>query len=135
MAMLAKFSIAAALQLCTIAIAGAQDLAPRAYVITPLHLNSVILTYSFNGGNLLFDGAVPITGATAQINVPIFSYYHSLNFFGRSANIAVSLPYGVGNFKGTTFGAPAHQYRSGLLDSFYRLDRKSPRLKSSHLVI
>ena len=120
MATLARFSIAAALQLCTIAIAGAQDLAPRAYVITPLHLNSVILTYSFNGGNLLFDGAVPITGATAQINVPIFSYYHSLNFFGRSANIAVSLPYGVGNFKGTTFGAPAHQYRSGLLDSFYR---------------
>jgi hypothetical protein len=34
----------------------AQDLAPRAYVITPVHSNAVILTYAFYKGSVLFDG-------------------------------------------------------------------------------
>src|SRR5690349_4471796 len=42
----------------------AQDLAPRAYLITPLHSNAVNLTYSFFHGGLDFNGVVPITGAT-----------------------------------------------------------------------
>ena len=51
----------------------AQDLAPRAYLITPVHSNAVTLSYSFFTGNLIFDGSVPITGATARVNVPILS--------------------------------------------------------------
>lgn len=51
----------------------AQDLAPRAYIITPMHSNAVTLTYSFFDGDLLFDGEVPITGATACAHVSIFS--------------------------------------------------------------
>jgi len=98
----------------------AQDLTPRAYVITPVGANVVNLTYSHLGGSLLFDGAVPITGATASIQLPTFSYYRSLNFFGRSANIAVGIPYGVGDFNGKVFDAPRHAYRSGLLDSSVR---------------
>src|ERR1700758_4704432 len=31
----------------------AQDLSPRAYVITPVHSNAVILTYSFFSGSVL----------------------------------------------------------------------------------
>jgi hypothetical protein len=89
-------------------------------VITPVRSNAIILTYSYFSGSVLFDGAVPITGAVAHVNVPSFTYYHSLNFLGRSANIAATLPYGVGNFRGTVTGAAAHAYRSGMLDSFYR---------------
>jgi len=110
----------AALELCASGIAWGQDLAPRAYVITPLHWNAVTLTYTYNTGSLLFDGAVPITGATANISAPSITYYHALNFFGRSANILASLPYGVGNFQGHAIGAEQHAYRSGLLDSVYR---------------
>ena len=117
---LTKLALAGALGLCASGMVRGQDLAPRAYVITAVHSNAITVTYSYNTGNLLFDGAVPITGATANISTPILTYYHSLNFFGRSANVAVSLPYGVGNFRGTALGAEAHLYRSGLLDSFYR---------------
>ncbi len=117
---LGKLAIAAALALCSLGIARGQDLAPRAYVITPLHWNAITLTYTYNAGSLEFDGAVPITGATAKINVPSITYYHSLNFFGRSANVLASLPYGVGNFQGHAIGAEQHAYRSGLLDSVYR---------------
>jgi hypothetical protein len=35
-------------------------------VITPLHANAIALTYSYYTGGLQFDGAVPITGATAN---------------------------------------------------------------------
>jgi Putative MetA-pathway of phenol degradation len=97
-----------------------QDLTPREFIITPISSNAVILTYSYFYGNVVFDGAVPITGARATVNVPIFSYYHSLNFFGRSANISVAVPYGIGSFNGTVAGVPRYGYRSGLRDSFVR---------------
>ncbi len=98
----------------------AQDLAPRAYVITPLRTNAVTITYSFLDGSILFDGAVPITDATSRASAAIFSYYHSFNFFGRSANIAAFLPYGVAHFRGQVLGAETNVYRSGLRDSGYR---------------
>jgi hypothetical protein len=93
-----------------------QDLSPRAYVITPLHTNVIILTYSFFHGSVLLDGAAPITGATGTYSVPIVTYYHSFSLFGRSANMNASLPYAVGNFQGNVAGQPRQLYRSGLLD-------------------
>ena len=98
----------------------AQDLSPRAYVITPLHSNAVTLTWSFYDGSIDYNGALPVSGATGTYSVPIFSYYHGFGLFGHSANVVASLPYGVGNFQGTTLGAEKHLYRSGLLDSAYR---------------
>jgi outer membrane putative beta-barrel porin/alpha-amylase len=98
----------------------AQDLAPRAYIITPVHSNAVNLTYSYLDGGLIFDGNVPITGATARVHVAILSFSHSMNFFGRTANFTASLPYGVGNFRGTVADAEALAYRSGLLSSSFR---------------
>jgi hypothetical protein len=99
----------------------AQDLAPRAYVITPVHSNAIIITWGFYEGGLNFNGTVPITNATGTYQVPIFSYYHSLSFFGRSANITASLPYAVGNFQGDLSGQSRSLYRSGLLDSSFRV--------------
>ncbi len=98
----------------------AQDLAPRGYLITPVHSNAVTVSYSFFSGNLLFDGTVPITGASAKVNVSILSLTHSLSFFGRSANFTASLPYGVGNFQGTVAEAETRAYRSGMLNSAFR---------------
>src|SRR5271163_973056 len=99
----------------------AQDLAPRAYVITAVHSNAITITWAFYDGGLNFNGTIPVTNATGTYYVSIFSYYHSLNFFGRSANIAASLPYGVGTFQGTVLGQSRSIYRSGLLDSVFRL--------------
>jgi hypothetical protein len=104
----------------TSALCHGQDLTPRAYVITPVRSNAVILTYNFSDGGVLFDNSAPITNASATLDVPIFSYYHSLSFFGRSANITASLPYGVGHFQGEFLDNETKLYRSGLLDSFFR---------------
>ena len=101
-------------------ICRAQDLAPRAYIITPIHSNAVTLTYSLFDGSLFFEGTVPITGATARAHAAIFNYSRSLNIWGRTANFTASLPYGIGNFRGTVVGAETLAYRSGLLPATFR---------------
>jgi hypothetical protein len=98
----------------------AQDLAPRAYVITAVHTNAINTTWSFYDGGVNFNGTIPVTNATGTYNISIFSYYHSLNFFGRSANIVAYLPYGVGTFQGDLSEQHRSVYRSGLLDSSFR---------------
>jgi hypothetical protein len=80
----------------------------------------VNLTYSYLDGSIIFDGTVPITDATARVNISILSFSHSMNFFGRTANFTASLPYGVGNFRGTVANAETLAYRSGLLASSFR---------------
>ena len=72
------------------------------------------VSWSFYDGSINYNGALPVSDATGTYSVPIFSYYHSFGFFGRSANVVASLPYGVGNFEGTVSGAGNNLYRSVL---------------------
>ena len=122
-----RFSQATLVAVAAIVVAGgarplhAQDLAPRAYVITPLRSNAVTLGYSYNDGELLLGGTVPVTGATGKLSVPSVTYYRSFGLFGRSANVLAALPYGVGTFAGQVFEEQRSIYRSGLLDSVFRL--------------
>ena len=109
---------AATLLLCR--MAAGQDLAPRAYVISPIHSNAVVVTYSFFTGNLDLGGGLPITDAKATANVPSLSIFHSMRFFGRTSNFTAALPYGVANFNGKVLDTQTNVYRSGLLDSVYR---------------
>jgi hypothetical protein len=105
----------------SLALLKAQDLSPRAYVITPLHFNAVTFTYAYYSGSLLFNGAAPITGATGTYSVPAITYYHSFGMFGRSANLNIALPYAIGTFQGEVGGQGQQIYRSGLVDTTYRL--------------
>ena len=118
---MARVSVALPLALfLTHSTCSAQDLAPRAYIITPVHWNAVTMTYSFSDGNTLFDAAIPITDVaptlSSALNAASLSYFHSLDFFGRSANITLTIPYGVGNFDGKFIDNEKKVYRSGLLD-------------------
>jgi len=99
----------------------AQDLAPRAYIVTPVRSNALTLSYSYNDGALLFAGTVPITGATGKLSVPSVTYYHAFSLFGRSANVLAGLPYGVGTFEGNVLGEEQSTSRSGLFDSVFRV--------------
>jgi hypothetical protein len=121
MRLFVKLMLSTTIAACSQQPLSAQDLSPRAYVITPVHWNAVVLSWSFYDGSILFNGTAPITGATGTYHVSIFSYYHSFNFFGRSANVTGSLPYAVGNFQGTVAGAGMQLSRSGLVDSAFRL--------------
>ena len=91
-----RFVLISALLIVVSAHAFAQNLSPRAYVITPNQSNAVTATWSFYKGGLNFNGTVPIKDAKGTYSVPILSYYHAFNFFSRSANFNLSLPYAVG---------------------------------------
>jgi len=114
--LLASFAAWLVLALCPIAALRAQTLAPRAYVITPVHGNAITFSWSYFNGGLNFNGAIPVTGATGTYSVPAVSYYHSFGLFGRSTNFVAILPYGVGTFQGSFPGNQRQVYRSGLLD-------------------
>ncbi|HJY91846.1 MAG TPA: transporter, partial [Candidatus Acidoferrum sp.] len=115
MRLILQLLLATLLALMALPLCG-QDLSPRAYVITPVGFNAVTLTWSYFNGGVNFNGAVPITGATGIYNISSFTYYHRFSFFGRSANIAASLPYAVGNFQGKLQQEQRSVYRSGLVD-------------------
>src|SRR5215472_19006430 len=102
-------------------VAPAQELNPRAYVITPIGTNAITLGYSHVEGDPDLSGAAPITDAHGKVDVAALGLYRSLDLFGRSANIALGIPYAVGNFSGTAADVPKHATRSGLLDSSLRL--------------
>jgi hypothetical protein len=63
----------------------AQDLAPRAYFITPLHSNAITLTWSLFDGSLDYNDVIPTENATGTYSLSSFSYYHSFGLFHRSA--------------------------------------------------
>jgi outer membrane putative beta-barrel porin/alpha-amylase len=99
----------------------AQDLSPRAYVITALHSNAVTLTYSYYSGSIQLNGVLPDASATGTYSVPTFTGYHSFGMFGRSANLNIAVPYGIGTFQGEVGNLTKQVYRSGLLDTTFRL--------------
>ena len=70
-----------------------------------MHWNAITLSDGFNDGDILLEGAAPVTGGTGKGHIPALSLYHALRFFGRSASVVASLPYGVMNFHGTLAGA------------------------------
>src|SRR4051812_47901079 len=78
----------------------AQDLSPRAYVISPTGSHAIIFSTSFNRGDVLVDPTVPLEDGKGSFQVPVLGYYQSLNFLGRSANVTVLMPYIHGNFEG-----------------------------------
>jgi hypothetical protein len=98
----------------------AQGLTPRAYIVTPIHSNAIVLTYSFQDGDILLNPTLPVSNTKGTLNIPVFSYFHTFSFLGRSANITGSLPYTAGHFQADVNGVPQVIYRSGLLDASFR---------------
>jgi len=92
-----KRTLSIASILCSLPLV-AQDLAPRAYIITPIHSNALTLTYSFNSGNLNFDGETPISDARANVSASVVNYSHSLSFFGRTATFWLRFPTALATF-------------------------------------
>lgn len=97
-----------------------QGLSPRAYVVSPIHSNAVTLTYSLQDGNIVFDQGLPVSDSHGRIGTEIFSLFHSMDFFHRSANINASMPYSIGHFNTVLNGEPLSLYRSGLAPTSVR---------------
>jgi hypothetical protein len=99
----------------------AQELEPRAYSPSPVGFNIFAVAFTHNTGDLNFDPSLPITDASASINVGALAYVRTLGLAGRSANLGIALPYVRGDLEGIYLGDPIAAYRSGLGDPRVRL--------------
>ena len=101
--------------------AHAQELEPRAYSPSPTGFNIFAVAFTHNTGDLTFDPSLPITDASAKINLGALAYVRTLGIAGRSANLGIALPYARGNLEGLLLGDAVSAYRSGLGDPRVRL--------------
>jgi hypothetical protein len=104
----------------TVTAGQAQDMTPRAYIISPLGFQAVTLSYSYNDGPVFTDPTVPIEDFKGSFHLQSAGFYHAYSLFGRSSNITFVLPYAVGNFQGTATGPENQIYRSGMADARLR---------------
>jgi hypothetical protein len=94
----------------------AQELEPRAYWITPKASNAFYLGYTLLDGEVVFHPVLPFENVDAHLNSTFLGYYRALDFFGRSANFTITLPYVWGTEEGL-FLKEFHRARlSGLSD-------------------
>lgn len=96
--------------------APAQELEPRAYAPAPVGANFLILAYSYQQGEVLFDPALPFSDVNAYINGVSAGYGHTFPLFGRFASAAVALPYAFGSINGNVGEDYTRITRSGLGD-------------------
>ena len=97
-----------------------QDLEPRAYTNTPVGMNFLLVGYQYSQGGLLFDPAVPITDADANVNMGLLGYVHTLAIADKSAKVGVLLPFAGLDANGYVEGSFRTREDQGLADpAFY----------------
>ena len=94
----------------------AQELVPATYTPAPFGVNLVSVAATFNSGDMSFDPSAPIEDASAEIFASSLTYARTLRIAGRSANLAVIMPYVLGDLEGLYLGQPASAHRSGVGD-------------------
>ena len=84
--------------------ARAQEIEPRAYANIPIGLNFVAAGYIYSSGDIAVDSSVPLEDASLRVHGAFLGYVRSFDFFGRSANVALAVPYawltGSATFRG-----------------------------------
>jgi hypothetical protein len=112
----------------------AQELEPGAYSPAPTGMNIVVVADTYNTGDLSFDPSVPITDASARINLAAFGYLRTFGVAGRQASLGLGLPYARGHLEGLVSGVPTTAYRSGTGDprlrfaiNFYGSPARTPK--------
>jgi hypothetical protein len=100
--------------------AGAQELIPNAYTVAPVGMNVVTVGTAYNKGDVTFDPSAPVEDARATILGSTLGYGRVLSIAGRSAQVAVIVPYLRGHLQGLLAGQFQQVSRSGLGDTMVR---------------
>ena len=101
--------------------ARAQEIEPRAYANIPIGLNFVAVGYAYSHGDIAVDSSVPLEDASLRIHATFLGYVRSFDFFGRSANVAVAVPYAWLSGSATFRGDQVEREVSGFGDPRLRI--------------
>jgi hypothetical protein len=94
----------------------AQELEPRAYSPAPVGTNFLLASWSYQSGEILFDPSLPFSDVEARINGVVGGYGRSFSLAGRSATVALAVPYAWGPIDGNVAEQYTKIWRSGLGD-------------------
>ena len=111
-----KCAIVLATLMCIASTANSQQLLPRAYWPSPNGTDLLIISYQRNSGDIIADPSLPITGVESDIDFLQLSYQRTLNAWGRTATMQVSLPFSRGITEGTVDDEFRFRKVSGLAD-------------------
>jgi len=103
------------------AVAGAQELEPRAYSNLPTGLNFLALGYAHSEGGLATDPSLPVEDAHLKIHTGLLAYVRSLDLWGNSGKFDVILPYSQLSGSALVAGLPHEREVSGFGDPRLRL--------------
>jgi len=98
------------------AVAGAQELSPRAYWPAPKGTKIAIFGYSYSWGDVITDPSLPIFGVDSKISSGLVAYMQTFDLLGRTANALVEVPITWGTSVGEFRGVPTRRDFSGVGD-------------------
>lgn len=75
----------------------AQELTPRAYWPAPKGTQILTVGAMYHYGDTVPDPSLPVVGVDSRIKSLLAGYLRTIDFFGRSANFIVEMPYSEGN--------------------------------------
>lgn len=97
-----------------------QDLEPRAYSASPVGTNFLAANFSRLSGQVLTDPALPITDVQSTIDLQTFGFARTFALAGRSASVAVLVPFTQADVRGNVFEEAREAHRSGKADARLR---------------
>ncbi len=117
-----RFAALLALSVCWAAtICHAQEIEPRAYSPSPVGVNFLVAVAGYSEGGVLSDPSLPVTDIEAKINALALGYGRTFGIAGRSANVAVAVPYLQLDASGNIGEDRASASREGIGDTKLRL--------------
>lgn len=107
-----------ALMICCMWVreAAAQEITPRLFWPTPKDTTVLVAGYAHSTGSVFFDPSMPIGDVDADVNTGVLAYLRTLDLWGRTSNLLVSLPYSNGRIGGLLEGRSEYADFSGIGD-------------------
>jgi hypothetical protein len=105
----------------TTAMAAAQDLEPRAYAASPVGAHFLVVAVGRSTGGVVVDPSLPVEDVEASVNSLTVGAGTTMNLFGRTALLAVALPFVWADVSGRVGEDRGSVSRAGFADSRLKL--------------
>jgi len=99
----------------------AQSIEPRLYLPAPVRLNLLVSSLGRSNGDVVVDGAVPITNVQATMHNATFVFARTFGLAGRASQVQFIVPYAWGTVRGVVAGQDTSRDLSGLADPQLRV--------------
>jgi outer membrane putative beta-barrel porin/alpha-amylase len=98
----------------------AQEIEPRSYSPAPSGVNFLVAVVGHSQGGVLTDPSLPLSDVEAKVDALALGYGRTFGLFGRSANVAIALPYVQLDASGNVGEAFTSVSREGIGDTKMR---------------